>query len=60
MVSFLNKDVLFLKFVDSEDAKWVLEGGRRSFNGFPMQLEWWNPVGSVKKKEMVKEAWICR
>ena len=59
MVVHLNSDLLFFEFVDSEDAKWVFEVGRRSFRGSSLQLEWWNPeVGCLKRNEMVKEAWI--
>ena len=59
MVAFLRKDLLFLEFVDPEDAKWVIKAGNRSFGGNPLQLGWWNPdVGCVKRKDLIKEIWM--
>ena len=59
MVTFLNSDLMFLEFSYTEDAKWVLEAGRRWFNGGSLQLEWWSlKFGCVKKKDLTKEAWI--
>ena len=56
MVMFINNDLLFLEFVDIEDAKWVFKDGKRSLRGNPMQLEWWNPdFGCIKRKDMMKE-----
>ena len=43
MISYLNEDLLFLEFESPEEAKWVLESGRRSFKGDLLQLEWWSP-----------------
>ena len=36
MVAFLRKDLLFLEFVDPEDAKWVIEARNISFGGNPL------------------------
>ena len=59
MVVHLNTDLLFFEFADPKDAKWVFEVGRRSFGGSSLHFEWWNPKsGCVKRKEVVKEAWI--
>ena len=59
MAVHLNLDLLYLEFLDSKDAKWVFEGGRQSFKGSMLQLDWWNPEAScVRRKEAVKEAWI--
>ena len=33
LVTFLNFDLRFMEFSDTEDAKWVLEARRRWFNG---------------------------
>ena len=56
MVMLINKDILFLEFVDPEDAKWLFDDGKRSSRGNPMQLEWWNPnFGCVKRKNTMKE-----
>ena len=33
MVSLLNNDLLFMEFSNPEEAKWVLEAGRRWFKG---------------------------
>ena len=50
---------MLLEFDSSDEAKWVLENGRRSFRGDFLQLEWWNPTAScVRKKDQAKEAWI--
>ena len=49
-VMFLNKDLLFLEFVDLEDAQWVIEVGRRSFKGNPLQLERLNPDSGCKEE----------
>ena len=54
----MNNDLL-LEFTFLEEAKWVLELGRRTFMRGSLHLEWWSPkFGCVKKKEMVKEAWV--
>ena len=58
-VSVLNVDLLMLKFDSPEKAKWVLESGRRSFNGGVLQLEWWrSEAGCVRSKDSVQEVWI--
>ena len=56
MVTFLNTDLMFLEFSDTEDAKWVLKAGRRWFNGGSLQLEWWCLESGLVKKELNKEA----
>ena len=59
MVTFLNEDLFFLEFFDPMEARWVLDAGRRRFRGEMLQLDWWSPdAGCVKKKELVKEAWL--
>ena len=59
MVAFLNQDLLFLEFEFPEEAKWVLEAGRRWFKGGLLKLDWWRPdSGCVDNKENVREAWI--
>ena len=56
MVSLLNNDLLFMEIFDPEEAKWVLEAGRRWFRGGSLQIDWWSPKsGCVKKKNMAKE-----
>ena len=58
-MAFLNKDLFFLEFSDPEEARWVLDVGRRSFKGEMLQLDWWSPyIDCVKRKELVKEAWL--
>ena len=58
-VSGLNVDLLMLEFDSPEKAKWVLESGRRNFNGGVLQLEWWRPeAGCVRRKDSVHEVWI--
>ena len=48
-----------MEFESSDEAKWVLENGRRSFKGDFLQLEWWNPTTDcVRRKDQAKEAWI--
>ena len=50
---------MFLEFDIPEEAKWVLEAGRKSFNWDLLQLEWWRPdVGCTRNKGVLKEAWI--
>ena len=57
--TYLNRDLLFLEFDFPDDAKRVLELGRRSFRGDFLQLEWWNPtIGCVSRKDQAKETWI--
>ena len=58
-ISVLNEDLLMLEFDSPEKAKWVLESGRRSFNGGVLQLEWWRPeAGCLRRKDSVQEVWI--
>ena len=55
-VSGLNVDLLMLEFDSPEKAKWVLESGRRNFNGGVLQLDWWRPeAGCVRRKDSVQE-----
>ena len=55
----LNEDLLFLEFESPEEAKWVLESGRRNFRGRVLQLERWNPdAGCIRRKGSVQEAWV--
>ena len=49
MVMLINKDILFLEFVDPEDAKWLFDDGKRSSRGNPMQLEWWIEVAKLAR-----------
>ena len=59
LIAALNEDLFLLKFDSPEKAKWVLESGRRSFEGGELQLEWWSPeTGCTRRKELVQEAWI--
>ena len=59
MVAFLNQDLLFLEFKFLEEAKWVLEAGRKWFKGGLLKLDWWRPNFScVDNKENVRGAWI--
>ena len=59
MLAILNEDLLFLEFNLPEEAKWVLESGRRSFKGGVLQLERWSPEsGCIRRKGSVQEAWI--
>ena len=56
MIAPLNEDLLFSEFDSNEEARWVLENGRRWFKGDPLHLEWWNPeAGHIKQKDRVKE-----
>ena len=59
MIAPLNEDLLFLEFDSSEEARWVLENGRRWFKGDPLHLKWWNlEACCVKQKDWVKEVWL--
>ena len=59
MLAILNEDLLFLEFDSPEEAKWVLDSGRRSFKGGVLQLEGWSPEsGFIRRKGSVQEAWI--
>ena len=50
---------MLLEFDSLDEAKWVLENGRRSFRGDFLHLEWWNPtIGCARRKDQAKEAWI--
>ena len=56
MFVFLNQDLLYLEFDSPEEARKVLETGR-SFRGDFLQLDWWDhSVGSVSRRNQVKEA----
>ena len=58
-VATLNEDLLFLKFKSPEEAKWVLESGRRNFRGGVLQLERWNPYsGCIRRKGSTQEEWV--
>ena len=58
-MAFLNQDLLFMEFEIPEEAKWVLEAGRRWFRGGSLQLDWWRlDSDCVNNKENVGEAWI--
>ena len=57
--TYLNQDLLFLEFDFPDEAKRVLELGKRSFKGDFLQLEWWNPtIKCVSRKDQAKETWI--
>ena len=59
MIGILNEDLLFLEFDSPEEARWVLDLGKRSFKGGFLQLEWWRPEsGCIRHKGAVQEAWI--
>ena len=59
MLTVLNEDLMLLEFNSPEKAKWVLESGRRSFNGGVLQLEWWSPeTGCIRSKGAAQETWI--
>ena len=59
MVAFLNTDMMLLEFALPEEAKWVIESGRRWLWGGSLNLDWWSPdFGCVTSKEVVEEAWI--
>ena len=48
-----------MEFEIPEEAKWVLEAGRRWFRGGSLKLDWWRlDSGCVNNKENVGEAWI--
>ena len=56
---FLKEDLMLLKFKSPEEAKWVLESGRRCFVGGRLQLDWWSPeTGCIRSRGLVQEAWI--
>ena len=58
-MAFMNQDILFLEFDILEEAKRVLEKGRRWLRGGFLNLDWWSPdSGCVSCKEEVREAWI--
>ena len=38
-MAFLNKDLFFLEFSNPEEARWVLDAGKRSFKGEMLQLD---------------------
>ena len=55
----LNEDLLFLEFNSPEQAKRVLESGRKSFKGGVLQLDWWSPeTGCLRSRGVEQEAWI--
>ena len=59
MLAILNEDLLFLEFNSPEEAKRVLESGRRSFKGGVLLLERWSPGSEcIRRKGLVQEAWI--
>ena len=58
-VATLNEDLLFLEFESPEEAKWVLESGRRNFKGGVLQLEPCNPnSGCIRRKGSTQEEWV--
>ena len=60
-MAFKNQDLLFLEFDIPEEAKRVLETGRRWLRGGSLKLDWWSPkpqILDVSSKEEVREAWI--
>ena len=58
-VATLNEDLLFLEFESPEEAKWVLESGKRNFKGGVLQLERWNPdSGCIRRKGLAQETWV--
>ena len=58
-VATLNEDLLFLGFESPEEAKWVLESGRRNFKGGVLQLEPWNPDSRcIRRKGSTQEEWV--
>lgn len=55
MVAPLDNANFLFKFMFPEEAKKVLEVGRRCFKGGMLSLEWWSPdVGCVKKEILGK------
>ena len=55
MVAYMNLDLFILEFTYPEEAKWVIELGRRWFRGGSLKLEWRSlEVGCVKSKETVE------
>ena len=59
MITFLKEDLMLLKFKSPEEARWVLESGRRCFGGGRLQLDWWSPeTGCIRSRGLVREAWI--
>ena len=58
-VATLNEELLFLEFESPEEAKQVLESGRRNFRGGELQLERWNPYSEcIRSKGSAQEEWI--
>ena len=59
MLTVLNDDLVLLEFNSPENAKWVLESGKRNFKGGVLQLDWWSPEsGCTRSKGCLQEAWI--
>ena len=59
MLTVLNEDLMLLEFNSPEEAKWVIESGRRSFKGGRIQLDWWSPeTGCIRSRGVVRETWI--
>ena len=59
MITSLKEDLMLLKFKSPEEARWVLESGRRCFGGGRLQLDWWSPeTGCIRSRGLVREAWI--
>ena len=57
MTGILNEDLLFLEFDSPEEARWVLDSGRKSFKGGFLQLECWRPESScIRHTGAVQEA----
>ena len=59
MVAYMNQDLMFMEFTNSDEAEWVLESGRRWLRGGSLAFDWWNPEsGCVKSTEKAEEDWI--
>ena len=58
-MGLLNNELLIFEFEDAVEAKYVLEGGRRTFWGGRLNLERWNPdSGCVKRKNQLDRVWV--
>ena len=59
MLTFLKEDLMLLKFKSTEEARWVIESGRRCFGGGRLQLDWWSPeTGCIRSRSLMQETWI--
>lgn len=59
MIVPLNEESFLFQFSSPEEARYVLEKGRRWFKEGTLGLEWWSPgSGCVPKEDLGKHLWM--